>query len=59
MGDGIGFQFSALLNRAKRMRGLQISLVNWTDDLDGFQIGLININRNGRIPFLPLFNFGF
>ena len=58
-GDGTGFQFAALLNRAKRMRGLQISLVNWTDELEGIQLGLININRKGPIPFLPLFNFGF
>ncbi len=59
VGHGIGFQLSALLNRAKRMRGLQISLVNWTDELEGVQLGLININRKGPIPFLPIFNFGF
>ena len=58
-GEGTGVQLAAALNRTERMRGLQIALVNWTDDLDGVQIGLININRNGWIPFLPLFNFGF
>ena len=58
-GEAVGFQLAAALNRTKRMRGLQISLVNWTDELDGVQIGLLNINRNGPIPFLPLFNFGF
>jgi hypothetical protein len=56
---GIGFQFAALLNKTKRMRGLQISLVNWTEELEGAQLGLININRKGPIPFLPIFNFGF
>ena len=58
-GEATGLQLAAALNRTERMRGLQIALVNWTDDLDGVQIGLININRNGWIPFLPLFNFGF
>jgi hypothetical protein len=58
-GKGTGFQFAAVLNRTKRMRGLQISLVNWTDELEGVQLGLINVNRKGPIPFLPLFNFGF
>jgi hypothetical protein len=58
-GEGVGVQFAGILNRTERMRGLQISLVNWTDELDGVQIGLININRKGPIPFLPLFNFGF
>lgn len=58
-GEGKGVQLSAGLNRAERMRGLQISLVNWTDDLEGVQLGLINIHRNGWLPFLPLFNFGF
>ncbi len=58
-GDSIGVQLSVGLNRTKRTRGLQVSLVNWTDQLDGAQIGLININRGGPIPFLPLFNIGF
>lgn len=58
-GEGTGVQIAAVLNRAERMRGLQISLVNWTDELDGVQIGLININRKGWIPFFPLLNFGF
>jgi hypothetical protein len=58
-GKGTGVQLAALLNRTMRMRGLQISLVNWTDELQGVQLGLINVNRKGPIPFLPIFNFGF
>jgi hypothetical protein len=58
-GEGVGVQLAGGLNRTERMRGLQIALVNWTDDLDGVQIGLVNINRNGWIPFLPVLNFGF
>ena len=58
-GEGTGIQIAGGLNRTKHMRGLQISLVNWTDELDGVQIGLINIHRKGWIPFFPLLNFGF
>ena len=58
-GEGNGVQAATLVNKARRMRGLQISLVNWTDELQGAQIGLVNINRKGPIPFLPIFNFGF
>jgi hypothetical protein len=58
-GDAVGTQFAVGMNRTESMRGLQISLVNWTDDLEGVQIGLINIHRNGWLPFLPFFNFGF
>jgi hypothetical protein len=58
-GDGIGVQLAVGLNRTKHTRGLQVSLVNWTDQLDGAQIGLINVNRGGPIPFLPFFNVGF
>jgi hypothetical protein len=57
-GEGTGVQVAAGVNRAEHMRGLQISLVNWTDELDGVQIGLINIHRKGWIPFFPLINFG-
>jgi hypothetical protein len=57
--EGNGFQLAALLNRTKHMRGLQVSLVNWTDELDGVQLGLINVNRKGPVPFLPFLNFGF
>lgn len=58
-GEAVGLQLSAALNQTRRVRGLQISLINWTDELDGVQIGLINVNRRGRIPFLPVFNFDF
>jgi hypothetical protein len=57
-GEGVGVQFAGLLNRTGRMRGLQISLVNWTDELEGVQVGLVNINRKGWIPFLPFLNVG-
>jgi hypothetical protein len=56
----IGGQISGIWNRSKRVVGFQItSLVNETDDLRGLQIGVLNFNRNGFLPFFPFFNFGF
>jgi len=28
-------------------------------DLVGLQIGILNFNRSGPLPFFPIFNFGF
>ncbi len=56
----IGGQISGIFNRSRRVRGLQIaSLVNEADDLRGIQIGALNFNRNGILPFFPVFNIGF
>ena len=42
------------------MRGLQLGLINTTEDLDGVQIGLININGNNRpLGFFPIVNASF
>ncbi len=56
---GRGAQLSVFYNQAKELRGLQLGLVNVAEELDGLQIGLLNINRNGFLPFFPLFNYGF
>ena len=37
--------------------GVQIGLVNHAES--GFQIGLIDYNKNAYIPWMPLFNFSF
>ena len=58
-GDGAGVQLTGIMNRAERMRGLQIGLINRAEELRGVQIGLININRDGWIPFLPILNLQF
>ena len=42
-----GVQISALNNRAHKLKGLQIGLVNQADTSEGASIGLINIIRNG------------
>jgi hypothetical protein len=46
----------ALANKAKRVGlGSQVGLVNIADR--GLQIGLLNFNKNGFLPFFPLINF--
>ncbi len=35
----------------------QLSIVNYARDLDGFQIGIVNIIENGSLPFMVFFNF--
>jgi hypothetical protein len=56
-----GVQIAGFFNIARDdMHGLQLSaLVNQTRRLSGVQIGLININRGGWLPFFPLINIGF
>lgn len=55
-GNVSGLQIAGGLNRAKRVRGVQLGLVNWCDDLSGTQIGLINISKNHKFPFIPFIN---
>lgn len=47
-GDFYGAQVSALLNVAKKGKGIQIGLINISDSLKGVPIGLFNIIRNGH-----------
>lgn len=42
-----GMQVAGLLNRARVMKGVHIAMVNLTDTLDGYAIGLLNLSRNG------------
>lgn len=59
--DGIlrGVQHGFLFNEAGDMRGIQISLINRADRLDGAQIGLLNFNDAGPLYFTPFLNFAF
>jgi hypothetical protein len=41
------------------MKGLQLGLVNLTDNLTGLQIGLANVAKNGFLPVFVIFNFHF
>jgi hypothetical protein len=59
-GELTGVQLAGLLNRSKSVVGVQIGgLLNNAENLVGLQIGLLNFNKNGPLPFFPIFNFGF
>jgi hypothetical protein len=58
-GGLVGVQIAALYNRALEATGVQISAVNYAEDLKGVQIGLVNVNRRGIVPFFPGINIGF
>jgi hypothetical protein len=54
-----GTQAAGLINVATGMKGLQASaLINIAEELRGVQLGLLNFNRNGFLPFFPIFNIG-
>jgi hypothetical protein len=60
MGTGEGVQWSWAFNRAEYLNGLQFSLVNFAEDMDGVQVGLVNIIRSKRrFPVLPIVNWKF
>lgn len=53
-----GFQAALATAKANQVSGVQFSLINYCEDLNGVQLGLINIYNNGIIPFTILFNIG-
>jgi len=58
--DLVGAQVGGLVNLAEAVVGFQLGgLFNKADRLVGLQIGLLNFNKGGLVPFLPLVNFGF
>jgi len=60
---GEGVQLASFFNGAESFGGLQIALVNYTKDLQGLQLGIINIIANGGdifgLPIFPFVNFDF
>lgn len=42
-----GLQLSGVFNYTKKLKGVQIGVVNICDTSEGYSIGLINISRNG------------
>lgn len=50
-----GIQFS-IVNIAKKCTGLQLSVVNYAED-SSFQLGILNYNKNGFLPWFPVINF--
>ncbi len=52
-----GFQTSLLFNMTDDLRGAQLGLINYSATCSaGFQIGLLNIIADNKVPFLPIFN---
>lgn len=47
------------VEQEERDWALQLGVVNYTEGASGIQFGLININKNGFLPFFPLINFNF
>lgn len=55
--DMCGLQVSGIVSNAKRVRGVQVGLINFTNHLKGAQIGLINIQKSkSRFRVLPILN---
>ena len=53
-----GFQTGLFCARATQVSGVQLSLFNYCEKLNGLQLGLINNKNNGTIPCTVLFNIG-
>jgi hypothetical protein len=57
-GEGRGAQIAWVFNQAEYLGGFQLALVNIANDMNGVQVGLINIIRSKeRFPVLPLVNW--
>ena len=54
-----GAQIGIGLNRADRIEGLQLGLVNYARHMHGVQIGLLNIIRESALPVCPIVNASF
>lgn len=50
-----GIQFS-IANIAEKVGGLQLGVFNYAKD-SSFQIGIINVNEKGFLPWFPVINF--
>jgi len=48
-----------ILNLSDEFYGGQIGFINRANLLSGFQIGVINVIRGSRIPFIPIVNIWF
>lgn len=57
-GIGYGMQLG-FVNTAGYFAGFQWGVFNWANDLDGLQLGLVNVVANQPVPVLPFINIGF
>jgi len=59
-GDQVGLQWGLVHLNDGDFLGLQLGLWNTVQDLDGLQIGLVNLIRSGKPRgFLPIVNWNF
>lgn len=58
-GNFRGLQFGVFNMAAGQSDGLQLGVFNASEDHNGVQIGLLNINGNGRLPIMVLVNANF
>jgi hypothetical protein len=57
-GAASGLQWSAFFNYAGTEGGLQLAAVNYAEKLQGFQIGVLNIDKSGGMfPFMIIANW--
>jgi hypothetical protein len=54
-----GLQLATLYNQAEDMQGLQLGLVNICTRMRGVQIGLANVIKESKVPFFPIINASF
>ena len=52
-------QIGALYNGANDMQGVQIGLINVARTMVGVQIGLVNVIQDNDVPFMPIVNCSF
>ena len=53
-----GVSFSAFNRIQGRQEGVTIGILNWTQHLDGLQIGLLNfVGNKEKLRWLPFFNY--
>jgi hypothetical protein len=57
--DVAGVQLAPICNIAKRVRGVQVGLVNYCRSISGLQVGLVNIVCEGPLACSPVVNAGF
>jgi hypothetical protein len=59
-GDFTGLQTGTVNYHEGHFHGLQVAIFNYTNTMNGIQLGLINvIKQGGFLPFFPIFNFSF
>jgi hypothetical protein len=59
-GNSTGLQWSSVNYHDGYFHGLQLAVVNYAATMNGIQVGLINIIKEGGfLPVFPIFNFSF